>query len=91
MPAEPLTLDQMTRVVERRGGEIPRVPLFWHKFYNQGTKDKYGDKLDEISNSIVDDCVSLNYMAPGNFAAPEGAAPDYRWAIEPDPGKAIMA
>ena len=86
MPAEPLTLEQMRRVVERRGGDIPRVPLFWHKFYNGGTVRKYGPALDDLNASVVDDCISLGYVAPGNFAAPEGADPLYRWAIEPDPG-----
>ena len=86
MGAEPLTLEQMRNVVERRGGEIPRVPLFWHKFCNQGTIDKYGQALQDLFAGIVDDCISLNYTAPGNFQAPEGAAQDYKWAIEPDPG-----
>jgi len=81
-----LTREQMRNVVERRGGSIPRVPLFWHKFYNQGTIEKYGDALQELSSSVVDDCVSLNYAAPGNFQAPECAPESYRWAIEPDPG-----
>ncbi|MBT3377483.1 MAG: hypothetical protein HN742_03840 [Lentisphaerae bacterium] len=86
MPATPLTLDQMRRVVERRGGDIPGVPLFWHKFYNAGTAEKYGDDLRDVSQTVVDDCISLNYVAPGNFQAPEGAPPEYRWAIEDDPG-----
>ena len=85
MPARPLTLDQMKRVVERRGGDIPRVPMFWHKFYNQGTIDKYGQALRDLSGSIVDDCISLYYLAPGDFEAPEGAPSDYKWAIEPKP------
>ena len=36
MPATPLSYDEVRRAVERRG-DIPRVPLFWHKFYNWGT------------------------------------------------------
>ena len=82
----PLTLAEMTRVVERKGGEIPRVPLFWHKFYNGGTIEKYGEALSELNASVVDDCISLGYTAPGNFRAPEGAPGEYKWAIEPDPG-----
>ena len=82
----PLTLDEMKRVVERRGGRIPRVPLFWHKFYNNGTIEKYGEELAGLNASVVDDCISLNYTAPGNFHAPEGAPGEYKWAIEPDPG-----
>jgi len=86
MSAKPLTLQQMTNVIERRGGDIPRVPLCWHKFYNVGTAEKYGADLAELSDSIVDDCVSLGYVAPGDFVAPPGAPPDYRWGIEADPG-----
>ncbi|MHC4202825.1 MAG: uroporphyrinogen decarboxylase family protein [Planctomycetota bacterium] len=82
----PLTLAEMTRVVERKGGEIPRVPLFWHKFYNGGTVEKYGEALSELNASVVDDCIGLGYTAPGNFQAPEGAPEEYKWAIEPDPG-----
>jgi len=73
-------------VVARRGGDIPRVPLFWHKFYNGGTIEKYGDDLRAINDSVVDDCISLNYLAPGDFQAPQGAPQEYKWAIEPDPG-----
>ena len=86
MAEEPLSLEQMRNVVERRGGDIPRVPLFWHKFYNNGTIQKYGEDLQQLSNSIVDDCIDLRYTPPGNFQAPEGAPESYRWAIEPDPG-----
>lgn len=82
----PLTREQMVRVVERKGGDIPRVPLFWHKFYNGGTVEKYGKALQEVSDRVVDDCVDLWYVSPGNFVAPEGAPEGYRWAIEPDPG-----
>jgi uroporphyrinogen decarboxylase len=86
MSASPLTLEQMSNVVARRGGDIPRVPLFWHKFYNQGTIEKYGAPLSALSDSVVEDCLILNYVGPGNFTAPEGADPDYKWAIEQDPG-----
>ena len=86
MAAEPLTFEQMRNAVERRGGNIPRVPLFWHKFYNAGTIEKYGRALEDLNASVVDDCIGLNYMSPGNFISPEGAEDDYKWAIEPDPG-----
>lgn len=86
MPAEPLTYEQMVRVVERRGGDIPRVPLFWHKVYNHATVERHGADLAALDPTIVDDCISLAYVAPGNFAAPEGADEGYVWAIEPDPG-----
>lgn len=81
MPVTPLTYEQVNRAVERRG-DFPRVPLFWHKFYNGGTVEKYGTALSEVSASVVDDCIDLNYVAPGNFSAPEGCSADYRWAVE---------
>lgn len=82
----PLTLDEMRCAVERRGGPVPRVPLFWHKFYNAGTIEKYGEALRTLNDSVVDDCVDLFYLPPGNFEAPKSTAEDYKWAIEPDPG-----
>ena len=84
MPATPLTYDEVKRAVEREG-DVPRVPLFWHKFYNQGTTEKYGEALERVNAEVVDDCVSLHYVAPGNFQAPEGCPEEYRWAIEPEP------
>jgi len=84
MAATPLTYDEVRRAVERQGG-FPRIPLFWHKFYNQGTIDKYGDALRQLDAEVVDDCVSLNYIAPGNYVAPEGCPDHYKWAVEPEP------
>ena len=86
MSVEPLTREQMRNVVERRGGQIPRVPMFWHKFCNAGTIEKYGDALQDLFAGVVDDCISLYYSDPGNFEPPEGAPAEYKWAIEPDPG-----
>ena len=84
MPATPLAHDEVKRAVER-GGRVPRIPLFWHKFYNQGTVEKYGDALKQLSADVVDDCISLNYVAPGNYQAPEGCPDEYKWAVEPEP------
>lgn len=84
MPAVPLTYEEVKRAVERKGG-FPRIPLFWHKFYNQGTITKYGEALQQVSAEVVDDCVSLNYIAPGNYHAPEGCPEEYKWATEPEP------
>ncbi|MDP7248587.1 MAG: uroporphyrinogen decarboxylase family protein [Planctomycetota bacterium] len=82
----PLSLEQMCNAVERRGGDIPRVPLGWVKFFNHQTSEKYGQALRDLSDSIVDDVVNLRYIRPGHFQAPEGTSDDYIWAIEPDPG-----
>ena len=40
--AAPLTRTQMSNAIERCGGDMPRVPLGWVKFYNHGTIEKYG-------------------------------------------------
>ncbi|MAF12562.1 hypothetical protein CMK11_19110 [Candidatus Poribacteria bacterium] len=82
----PLTRAQMTNAIERRGGDIPRTPLGWAKFYNGGTIDKYGARLHHLNESVVDDYVSLSYTSPGDLRAPAGAPADYRWSIEDDRG-----
>lgn len=82
----PLTRAQMTNAIERRGGDIPRTPLGWAKFFNGGTLQKYGERLHELNASVVDDYVSLHYTAPGDTKAPEGTPEDYRWAVEDDRG-----
>mgnify|MGYP005649106061 FL=1 len=78
----PLTREQMVNAIGRRGGDIPRVPFGWAKFYNHGTIEKYGERLRALNDSVVDDFVSLHYVAPGNTEAPEGTPEDYKWAIE---------
>ncbi len=85
--AAPLTRAQMTNAIERNGGDIPRTPLGWAKFFNGGTYQKYGQPLHDLNASVVDDYVSLHYTAPGNQEAPEGAPADYRWAVEDDRGE----
>ena len=82
MSEAPLTLEQVTSVVERRGGDIPRVPLFWHKFYNAQTVEKYGRALESLNGQIVDDVVDLHFVAPWNFHNPDGTPENYQWAIE---------
>ena len=82
---EPLTIEQMKNVVERRGGDIPRAPFFWHKAYNEGTTERHGKALEELNASIVDDVVSLMWTPPGNHEAPEGSPAEYRWAVEDAP------
>ncbi len=85
MAETPLTLQQMTNVIDRKGGDIPRVPLFWHKFYNAGTAEKYGQELIDFGATIVDDCLDLRYVPPGDFEAFEGADPEYKWAVQEMP------
>lgn len=82
----PLTRAQMTNVIERNGGDIPRTPLGWAKFYNGGTIDKYGSRLYRLNEAVVDDYVTLSYAAPGDLRAPAGTSYEYRWSIEDDRG-----
>jgi len=72
-------------VVERRGGDIPRIPFFWHKSFNTGTEEKYSERLQELCASVVDDILTVYWTPPGDFEAPAEFPPDYKWAIEPAP------
>lgn len=85
MTPDPLTIEQMKNVVERRGGDIPRPPFFWHKTYNGGTVERHGEALEALNATVVDDVIGLLWTPPGDFEAPEGFDPDYKWAIEDAP------
>jgi hypothetical protein len=84
-PVEPLSIEQMRNVVERRGGDISRVPFFWHKSCNTGTMERHGERLEKLNEAVVDDVLPLYWTPPGDFEAPEEFPPDYKWAIEDAP------
>lgn len=85
MHVERLTAEQLQNAVGRRGGDIPRIPFFWHKTYNPGTEERHGDALVRINESVVDDVVNLYWTPPGDFAAPAAFPSDYYWAVEDAP------
>ena len=68
MIREPYTKEVIRAVVERRGG--PVVPLTFHKWWGQGTWDKYGRQLLDISADIPQDVPAAPYTAPGACESP---------------------
>src|SRR6266508_743653 len=82
MIREPYSKDVVRAVVERRGGEA--VPLTFHKWWGEGTYQKYGHLLDDISADIPDDALPVTYVTPGEYQSPT-ADPHYRWAFSASP------
>lgn len=79
---EPYSKETVRAVVERRGGR--EVPLAFHKWWGEGTYEKYGSKLDEISADIPTDAPAVSYTTPGEFVSPT-ADPNYCWAFSGSP------
>jgi uroporphyrinogen decarboxylase len=69
-------------VIERRGVNV--VPLAFHKWWGEGTFEKYGAQLFEISDDIPDDVPAVTYITPGEYTSPT-PDPNYRWAFSGSP------
>ena len=82
MIREPYTKDVVRGVVERRGSDV--VPLTFHKWWGQGTWDKYGTQLLDIGADIPEDVRVATYTVPGAYESPT-SDPDYRWAFSGSP------
>jgi uroporphyrinogen decarboxylase len=82
MLREPYPREIVSAVVERRG--YAAVPLSFHKWWGEGTWDKYGGQLLDISADIPDDAPAVSYLAPGAYESPT-ADPHYRWAFSGSP------
>jgi uroporphyrinogen decarboxylase len=82
MIREPYTKDVVRAVVERRGSDV--VPLTFHKWWGQGTWDKYGAQLLDIGADIPEDVRVATYTVPGAYESPT-SDPDYRWAFSGSP------
>ena len=82
MTSPGLTAAQMSNAIERRGGDIPRVPFGWARWYNERTRARYGRQLEALDANVAEDFVVLQHVLPGDGVAPEGAPVDYRWSIE---------
>jgi uroporphyrinogen decarboxylase len=80
----PYSKEVVRAVVERSGSNA--VPLTFCKWWGEGTYEKYGAALDEISADIPDDVPVTSYITPGDYQSPT-ADPYYRWAFSgsPDP------
>lgn len=79
---EPYSKDEVRAVVERRGGR--GVPLAFHKWWGEGTFEKYGGQLDQITADIPDDVPTVTYTTPGEFVSHTND-PNYRWAFSGSP------
>jgi uroporphyrinogen decarboxylase len=86
MIREPYTREQVRAVVERRAGNAGNatVPLTFHKWWGEGTYEKYGTRLWDIGCDIPDDAPPVTYVTPGEYTAPT-ADPNYRWAFNGSP------
>ncbi|HEY64170.1 MAG TPA: methylcobamide--CoM methyltransferase [Caldilineae bacterium] len=86
MIRQPYSKEIVRAVVERRGADV--VPLAFHKWWGEGTYEKYDGLLDEISADIPDDVLVATYVTPGDYVSPTDD-PNYRWAFSksPDPTK----
>ena len=80
----PYSKEVVRAVVERCGSNV--VPLTFHKWWGEGTYDKYGRRLEDLSADIPDDVLATGYVTPGDYISPT-ADPNYRWAFSgsPDP------
>jgi uroporphyrinogen decarboxylase len=76
-------------VVERQG--CSAVPLAYHKWWGEGTYEKYGCRLDEITADIPEDALPISYIVPELYQSPT-ADPNYRWAYSnsPEPESASL-
>lgn len=84
MIREPYSKEIVRAVVERRGIDV--VPLAFHKWWGEGTREKYNGLLDEITADVPDDALPVTYVTPGDYISPTDD-PNYRWAFSgsPDP------
>lgn len=80
----PYSREVVRSVVERQGCDA--VPLTFCKWWGEGTYEKYGHLLDELSADIPDDVPVTSYITPGETISPT-PDPTYRWAYpgSPDP------
>ncbi len=62
MIRDPYTKEVVRAVVERRGGGV--IPLTFHKWWGQGTWDKHGERLLEISQDVPTDIPAVTYLTP---------------------------
>jgi uroporphyrinogen decarboxylase len=84
MIREPYSKEMVRAAVERRGCEA--VPLAFHTWWGEGTYEKYGERLDEISADIPTDALPVTYITPGNYISPT-ADSNYRWAFSGSPSQ----
>lgn len=77
-----LTKEQVRAVVTRSGGP-PGVPVMLAKWWGNGLRDVYGERLDEIDAAYPDDICMLWYRQPG-FDVSSNDNPEYRFGYRDD-------
>ena len=82
MIREPYTKEIVRAVIERQGSDA--IPLAFHKWWGEGTPEKYGSQLDDISADVPEDVPAVSYLTPGEYHSPT-FDPEYRWAFSGSP------
>lgn len=85
MLRDPICREQVKKIIERKGGV--GVPLVFHKWWGEGTEQKYGQALKQVGIDIPDDILTVTYQTPGTRVSPT-ADPNYRWAYTNSPAPA---
>ncbi len=81
MIREPLTKDEVVRVIERKGGS--KIPLVFHKWWGNGLEAKYGTALQQMASRFPEDIFAVFYETPGEHLSPNNN-PSYRWGYRDD-------
>lgn len=78
-----LSIEEVAAAVERRGSNLSGVPVMMAKWWGDGLREVYGNRLDEIEAMYPDDICMLWYNQPG-FAKSRTANPEYRFGYRND-------
>ena len=77
-----LTRDEVVAVVERKGA-AKGIPMFLCKWWGNGTEEKYGAELSDLSDGYPDDIFDAWVIMPGSVTSTT-ANPNYRWGFKGD-------
>ena len=82
MLREALSKQEVIDVIERKG--CGKVPLVFHKWWGNGTAEKYGDALKSMEQNFPDDILKTGCKVPG-FATSLTGNPNYRYGFKDYP------
>jgi len=77
---KPLTKQQVIEAIERTSADA-QVPLLMHKWWGDGTYEKYGEPLTKLAEQYPDDFFMSWFVCPGADESPL-ANPEYRWGYK---------
>jgi uroporphyrinogen decarboxylase len=83
-----MNAEQIRRVVRRQGAV--GIPIHAAHTYNTETRKRHGPQLQKLAEEFPEDCVGVHMIEPGVWDTREEVGADYRWAISPKPGNAIL-